>query len=111
MSVSRLCFLPGGLLLRCASAGLFPCFSVDCLSGETGVKIKFVNDENTIVLPEGCREKTPMPGNAPNLYTMQARASHSESILGISFFLSIAQVHRALLLKTVNLWVVCLQTT
>ena len=58
MSVSRLCFLPGGLPLRCASADLFPCFSADCLAGETGVKkIKFVNDENTIALAEGCGEK------------------------------------------------------
>ena len=57
MSLSPLCFLPAGLLLRCASAGLFPCFSADCLSGEIGVKIKSVNDENTIALPEGCGEK------------------------------------------------------
>ena len=71
MSVSRLCFLPGGLPLRCASAGLFPCFSADCLSGETGVKkIKFVNDENTIALGEGAWRKdiTQMPGNARNLF-------------------------------------------
>ena len=55
--VSALCFLPGGLPLRCASASLLPCFSADCLSGETGVKIKFVNDDNTIVLPEDFGEK------------------------------------------------------
>ena len=42
MSVSRLCFLLGGLALRCTCEGLFPCFSADCLSGEIGVKkIKF----------------------------------------------------------------------
>ena len=51
MSVSRLCFLPGGLPLRCTYEGLFPCFSADCLSGETGLKkIKFFNDDNTIAL-------------------------------------------------------------
>jgi len=38
VSVSPLCFLPAGQPLRCASADLFPCFSVDCLSGETELK-------------------------------------------------------------------------
>ena len=38
VSVTPPCFLPGGLPLSCASAGSFPCFSADCLSGETGVK-------------------------------------------------------------------------
>ena len=58
MSVARLSFLPRGLPLRCTCEGLFPCFSGDSLSGETGVKrIKFVNDDNTIALPEGCGEK------------------------------------------------------
>ena len=53
VSASRLRFLPGGLALRCGCEGLFPCFSADCFPGETGVKIKFVNDENTcIALPE-----------------------------------------------------------
>ena len=38
--------------------GSFSLFSADCLSGETGVKrIKFVNDDNTIALPDGCGEK------------------------------------------------------
>ena len=58
VSASRLCFLSGGLALRCACEGLFPCLSADCLSGETRVrKIKFVNDDNTIARPEGCGEK------------------------------------------------------
>ena len=58
VSASRLCFLSSGLALRCVCEGLFPCFSADCLSGETGVrKIKFVNDDNTIARPEGCGEK------------------------------------------------------
>ena len=45
VSASCLRFLPGGLALRCACEGLFPCFSADCFSGEIEVKIKFVNDE------------------------------------------------------------------
>ena len=70
MSLSRLCFLPGALQLICTCEGLFPCFSLDCLSGKTGVKkIKFVNDDNTSERPEGRGEKTQMPGNEPNLYT------------------------------------------
>ena len=58
VSASHLCFLSGGEALRCACEGLFPCFSADCLSGETGVrKIKFVNDDNTIAQPEDYGEK------------------------------------------------------
>ena len=58
VSASRLCFLSGGLALRCACEGLFPCFSADCLSRETGVrKIKFVNEDNTIARPEAYGEK------------------------------------------------------
>ena len=58
MSVSRLCFLPGGLPLRCTCEGFFRRLSADGLSGETGVKkIKFVNGDNTMALPEGSGEK------------------------------------------------------
>ena len=102
MSVSRLCFLPGGLPRRCASAGLFPCFSADCLSGETGVKrIKFVNNDNTS-RRLWRKDTMQMSGNARNLYSTHERAT---ARLFCNFFLSIARVHRILLLKTVKLWV------
>ena len=49
ISVSRLCFLPDRLPIRSTCEGLFPCFSADCLSGETRFKkVKFVNEDNTI---------------------------------------------------------------
>ena len=105
MSVSRLCFFPGGLPRRCASAGLFPCFSADCLSGETGVKrIKFVNDDNTIVRAEGCGEKIQRKCQEMRVI-FTVGTSEPQSVYSCNFFLSIARVHRILLLKTVKLWV------
>ena len=111
VSVSRLCFLPGGLLLWCANAGLFPCLSANCLSGETGVKkITFINDDNTIARPEGCGEKLERKCQEMRLIFTLA-TSELKGIFSCNFFLSIARVHGAPFLKTVKLWVVFLTPT
>ena len=111
MSTSRLCFLPAGLPLGCASAGLFPCFSADGLSGEAGVKkIKFVNDDNTITLPEVCGEKIQRKCQEMRvIFTLGT--SQPQRVYSRNFFLSIARVHRIVLLKTIKLWVAFLRTT
>ena len=90
MFVSRFCFLPGGLQLRCRCEGLFPCFSAHCLSAETGVKkIKLVNDDNTIAPPEGCGEKIERKCQEMRLIFTLGTSQPQGSILAISLFRSL----------------------